>query len=311
MAAETEDRRGFLYALGAYGIWGFILPIYLKSLADVPPLEVLAHRIIWSLPVAVLILWLQGVLGGVWRHFRSPRTLALATLTATLVSVNWGTYIYAVGSGQMVAAALGYYVNPLLNVVLAAIFLGERPTRIQGGAIALAVIGVAVMAVEKGGLPWLSLVLALSFGLYGLIRKMVPVGASEGFFVEVTILFLPSLALLMLAPSSGGFLVDIRETALLVAAGPLTAAPLILYAAGARLLRFTTIGILQYLTPTCVFFIAVFVYGEPFSAGQLVAFAFIWSALALYTYSLFSRKRTASSPEARSGDEARQRCPAE
>ncbi|MEH6719035.1 MAG: EamA family transporter RarD [Aurantimonas endophytica] len=291
-AAETAQRQGFTYALGAFAIWGLILPIYMKLLADVSPLEIVGHRIIWAIPFALLILWWQGLLGGVWRHFTDLRTVALATMTAMLISVNWGTYVYAIVAGHAVEAALGYYINPLVNVVLGALVLGERPNRIQSMAIGLAAIGVAILTVKAGGLPWISLILAVTFGTYGLLRKMVPVGASEGFFLEVAILALPSvLVIAFFLPGEGHFLRNGWETAMLIGAGPLTAIPLILYAAGARLLHYSTIGILQYAVPTLIFLTAVFVFGEPFSVWQLVAFAFIWAALILYTVALFRSTR--------------------
>ncbi|MCE7028138.1 EamA family transporter RarD [Jiella avicenniae] len=290
-SSQGESRQGLVYALCAYGAWGFVMPVFMKMLAHVSPVEVVAHRIVWALPMAVAILLWQGTFRHALGHLREVRTLALATLTATLISVNWGTYVYAIGSGQAIDAALGYYINPLVNVALAAIFLGERPTRLQGVAIALAAIGVAILTVKAGGLPWISLVVAMSFGTYGLLRKTVPVGATEGFFLEVAILVVPSIVFVALFVPETHFLVDGFETALLFAAGPLTAVPLILYAAGARLLHFTTIGILQYIVPTLLFFTAVFLFGEPFSGWQLFAFAFIWSALAIYTWSLLRPRR--------------------
>lgn len=289
-----ESRQGLLYALGAYGIWGLVLPIFMKRLADVSPIEVVAHRILWALPLAVAILLWNGRLRAALGHFRNARTLALAGLTAALISLNWGTYVYAIGSGNTLDAALGYYINPLVNVALAAIFLGERPTRLQAVAILLAAIGVSVLTVEAGRLPWISLLLAMTFGTYGLLRKTVPVGASEGFFLEVVILLAPSILLVALFVPDMHFGADGFETGLLVAAGPLTAIPLILYAAGARLLHFTTIGILQYIVPTLLFFTAVLLFGEPFGEWQLVAFAFIWSALGLYTWSLLRGRRVAN-----------------
>jgi chloramphenicol-sensitive protein RarD len=290
-AGNSAQRQGFTFALGAYAIWGLILPIYMKLLADVSPLEIVGHRVIWAIPFAMLILWWQGLLGGVWRHFGNIRTVALATLTATLISVNWGTYVYAIVSGHAIEAALGYYINPLVNVILGALVLGERPNRIQSVAIGLAAIGVAILTVKAGGLPWISLVLAVSFGTYGLLRKMVPVGAAEGFFLEVAILALPSVLLIAFMPGESHFLTNGWEAAMLFGAGPLTAIPLILYAAGARLLHFSTIGILQYTVPTLLFLTAVFVFGEPFSLWQLIAFAFIWAALVLYTVALFRNGR--------------------
>jgi len=294
--AFAESRQGLAFSLGAYAIWGLIMPVYMKLLDHVSPLEIVAHRIIWAVPLAIAILWWQGSLAGAWRHFGNLRTLALAALTATLISGNWGVYVYAIVSNQAVDAALGYYINPLVNVALAAVFLSERPTRLQAIAIGLAAIGVAVMTVKAGGLPWISLVLACSFGTYGLLRKMVPVGASEGFFLEVVILTVPALMTLFWLVPERHFLTNGFETAMLIGAGPVTAIPLILYAAGARLLHYTTVGILQYLVPTLLVLTAIFLFGEPFSFWQLVAFAFIWSALAIYTYSLFGRRRPQSVP---------------
>lgn len=293
MPAETpEPTRGYAYALSAYLIWGLVLPIFLKALANVAPLEVLAHRILWALPLAVAILVALGSWRGIGRLFR-PRLLALAGLAAALISVNWGVYIYAVGAGHTVEAALGYYINPLVNVALAAVFLRERPSRVQLLAIALAAVGVLVLTVQTGGLPWVSLVLAVSFGIYGLIRKTMPLDASEGFFLEVLILtpFALALALWFVASGANHFGAGARESWLLVMAGPLTAIPLILYAAGARLLRYTTIGLLQYLSPTLIALTAVFVFGEPFGTPQAVAFAFIWTALAIYTGAMLHGRR--------------------
>lgn len=291
--ADAGSNKGFAYALGAFAIWGLILPIYMKLLDHVSPFEIVAHRILWAIPVAMLILWWQGVLGTVWRHFANVRTVALAALAATLISLNWGTYVYAIVSGQALDAALGYYINPLVNIMLGAIVLGERPNRPQSFAIGLATIAVVILTVRAGGLPWISLTLAFSFGIYGLLRKMVPVGASEGFFLEVTILALPSAVVLVAMAGESRFLSDGVETALLIGTGPLTAIPLILFATGARLLHYSTIGVLQYMVPTLLFLGAIFLFGEPFDIWQLVAFGFIWAALALYTFALFQKGRAA------------------
>lgn len=292
MPSQSVDTpRGFAFAASAYLIWGLILPIYLKLLGHVSPLEIVAHRVIWALPFALLILLWLGLLPGLTRVL-SWRLLGLALVTATLISANWGTYVYAIVTGHGVEAALGYYINPLINVLMAAAFLGERPTRLQGTAIALAAVGVVIMTIAIGSLPWISLVLALTFGSYGLLRKTIPVGATEGFFLEVSLLILPALAIAgwTFANGTNHFGRDAFETTMLVGAGPLTAAPLILFAAGARLLRFTTIGLLQYFVPTLLFLTAVFVFGEPFNRVQLVAFAFIWAGLAVYTWPLLRRR---------------------
>ncbi len=288
--SESETRRGLFLALGAYGIWGLVLPLYMKALNHVSPLEIVAHRILWALPFAALLLVYQGRLKHTLGYLTDLRTVGLATLTAILISANWGVYVYAIVSNQAIDAALGYYINPLINVALGALVLRERPTRLQGVAIALAFVGVAIMTVKAGGLPWIALVLACSFGTYGLIRKVVKVDASEGFFLEVVLLTPLALAVLSMLGDQhfGGML---SETLLLVGAGPLTAVPLILFAAGARLLHFATIGILQYAVPTLLFLTAVFLFGEPFSVWQLVAFAFIWAALVLYTITLLRQAR--------------------
>ncbi|WAJ30436.1 EamA family transporter RarD [Antarcticirhabdus aurantiaca] len=295
-SSDPEPRLGFLYAGGAYLLWGLVLPMYLKMLGHVSPLEVVAHRILWSIPFAVALLWHQGLLRRAVGLLADPRTLGLAAITATLISVNWSTYVYAIAEHRAVEAALGYYINPLVNVALAAIFLGERPTRVQLGAIALATTGVVILTLSVGTLPWISLVLALTFGTYGLIRKVVPAGASEGFFLEVAILAVPALIVLAVFVTQPHFGRNALETALLVGAGPLTAIPLILFAAGARLLHFSTIGLMQYAVPTLLFLTAVFIFGEPFTGAQLVSFAFIWAALALYTTTLIAarRRRTAA-----------------
>ncbi|ALN73687.1 EamA family transporter RarD [Aureimonas sp. AU20] len=301
----AETPRGYVYAISAFLIWGLVLPIYMKALSHVSPVEIVAHRILWALPFAVLILAKGGQLRTIGQLV-TPRILGLMTITAGLISINWGTYVVAIVTGHGVEAALGYYINPLINVLLAAVFLGERPNRTQAAAIALAAFGVLILTVKAGGLPWISLLLAGSFGLYGLMRKTVPVGASEGFFLEIAILFVPALLLAgwVANGGQGHFAENAPETLLLIGAGAVTAIPLILYAAAARMLRFTTVGLLQYIAPTFIALTAVFVFGEPFGVWQGVAFAFIWAALALYTWSMFAARRPARVS-------IRQACPAE
>ena len=291
MPINEDSRSGFLYAIGAYGLWGLVMPLYMKALNHVSPLEIVAHRVLWAIPIALLLLWWQKNLSSTLALLLDLRTLVLAAVTATLISVNWGVYVYAIVSGQALDAALGYYINPLLNVVLGAIFLSERPSRLQGVAIGLAAIGVAILTIKAGGLPWIALALAISFGSYGLIRKLVKVNSSQGFFLEVVILVVPSIAILSLLPGQAHFGKDLGESLLLIGAGPLTAVPLILYAAGARSLTYATIGLLQYIVPTLIFLTAVFIFGEPFGVWQLVAFAFIWTALSIYTFALLGKAR--------------------
>ncbi len=293
----ADGPRGLAFAFGAYLIWGLV-PLYMKAVAGISPIEIVAHRVVWSIPVAGVVLLLLGRTSDLKIAFRSPRTLALAGLTACLIATNWATYVYAIVAGHAVDAALGYYINPLLNVVLAAIFLKERFSRTQLVAVGLAVVGVAILTVDHGGLPWISLVLAGAFGCYGLLRKEMPIGPAQGFMLEVLLLTPVAVGLMAYYAISGkghfGFAtgqVDM-DTWLLLLAGPVTAAPLILYANGAKLLRYSTIGLMQYLTPTMIFLLAVFVFREPFSSAELVAFGFIWGGLAVYSSALVGQRRS-------------------
>ncbi len=293
VAPVREPAAGFAFALGAFLLWGF-LPFYMKAVGHIPAWEVVAHRVVWSVPVAGAILWWLGRTHDLKAALKNPRTLAGAALTAGLISINWGVYVWAISAERTVEAALGYYINPLVNVLLGAVFLRERFDRLQQAAIACAVIAVAILTQTAGGLPWVSLVLAFSFGFYGYLRKTLPVGPQQGFLLEVLILTIPALGIIawMVISGDGHFgPTGPVDMALLLAAGPVTAIPLILYASGAKLLRYTTIGILQYLTPTMIFLIAVFMFGEPFGRGQMVAFGFIWLGLALYTTSLYRARR--------------------
>lgn len=294
--AGAEPAAGFAYALGAFLLWG-LLPFYMKAVDHMPAWEVVAHRVIWSVPVAGLLLIAMRRTDDLRAALRDPKTLAQAALTAGLISINWGVYVWAIAAERTVEAALGYYINPLVNVLLATVFLGERLNRLQALAVGCAVIAVAILTVRAGGLPWVSLTLAFSFGFYAFFRKTLPVGASQGFMLEVMLLSLPGLVIIawMTAQGTGHFgPTGWSDIWLLLLAGPVTAIPLILYANGAKLLRFTTIGVMQYITPTLIFLVAIFVFGEPFSFWQLVAFCFIWSALALYTLSLFRGARAAA-----------------
>ncbi|GAB4349635.1 MAG: EamA family transporter RarD [Oricola sp.] len=291
-AQQGEPLSGFAYALGAYLLWG-LMPFYMKAVDHIPAYEVVAHRVIWSVPVAGVILLALGRTADLKAALRSPRTLALAALTAGLISINWGIYVWSIAAGRTVEAALGYYINPLLNVLLGALFLGERFTRLQAVAIGLAVIAVVILTLKAGGLPWISLALAGSFGIYGFLRKTLPIGPTQGFMLEVLLLSVPALAIIAWLSARGVShfgQTGAGDVGLLLLAGPVTALPLILYAFGAKALRYTTIGIVQYITPTLIFLTAVFIFGEPFSHWQLIAFVFIWSALALYTVSLFRRR---------------------
>ena len=287
-----DSPRGFAFAVSAYLMWGF-LPIYMKALSHVPAAEVIAHRVLWSVPVAgVILLWL-GRMGDVWAALRSPRMLAMGAVTATLITLNWGVYVWSIQSGHALDAALGYYINPLFSVFLGAVLLKERLSRAQWAAIALAVLAVAVLTYEAGRLPFVALGLTVSWGLYALCKKRLPIGPNQGFMLEVLLLFPFALgyAAWLAATGAGHFRMDWGTTALLAGTGFVTAIPLMIYANGAKLLRLSTIGVLQYIAPTLIFLTAVFVFGEPFGMARAVAFPMIWAALAVYTWELVRQAR--------------------
>ena len=281
---RRQHRIGLLYALGAFTAWGVVLPIYLKALADVPVLHILAHRIVWG------ALFALALVAGLGRRrelgqLLVPRTMALLLLSALLVTINWVTYIYAVSNSHIVETSLGYFMNPLVSVALGMLVLGERLRPLQIAACLIAGVGVAILAAATGGLPWIALTLAFSFGFYGLVRKVVAVESLIGFTFEASILA-PIAALYLLwlwasGQSSFTLATPGRDT-LLLGAGVVTALPLIWFAAAARKLPLTTIGLLQFTSPSATFLLGVLVYGEPFSAGEATTFACIWLALLLY-----------------------------
>jgi chloramphenicol-sensitive protein RarD len=281
---RREHRSGLAYGFSAYLFWGFF-PIYLKAVARAPVLEVLAHRVVWAFLFLLMLVAVKGQLSAVREALRNRKALAVLAGSTLLIAINWGVYIFSVMNGRMLESSLGYYINPLVNVLLGVAILGERLETPVRFATALAALGVVSMAVSLGGLPWISVTLALSFGLYGLLRKIAPVGALSGLLIETLLLlpftggFLFSLA----ADGRGAFLHASRTLdGLLLLSGPITAVPLLSFAAAARRLPLSTLGFLQYLSPTIQFLLAVFAYHEPFDAARLSAFALIWAALAVF-----------------------------
>ncbi len=296
---DQDTGRGLAFALTAYGLWGF-LPLYMKMLAHVPPAEVVAHRILWSVPIAALVLILLRRTDALREAFRNPRMLGMACITAALVSLNWGIYVWAIASGNALEAALGYYINPLFSIFLAAVFLGERLTRAQLVAIALAAGAVAVLAIDAGGVPWVALSLTLTWGFYALAKKSLPIGPNQGFLLEVLILLPPALGYVAYLSATGTSNFDLaftRDTWLLLGCGVVTAVPLMCYANGAKGLRLSTIGILQYIAPTMIFLCAVFVFKEPFGQARMIAFPLIWLALVIYSTSMLRQMRKPAARE--------------
>jgi chloramphenicol-sensitive protein RarD len=300
LEADANARRGFLLALGAYLLWG-LLPFYMKAVAHLPLAEVIAHRIVWSVPIAAAVLVWAGRTADFKAALRSRRTISMAVLTAVLISINWGIYVWAIAVDRTIETALGYYINPLVSVVVGALLLGERLDRLQIAAVVLAAIAVAVLTIEAGKLPWVSLALAFSFAAYAFFRKTLPIGPSQGFLLEVLLLSVPALAyiIFLIATGQDHFISgNASDTALLIGCGPVTAVPLLLFAFGARLLRLSTIGIMQYIAPTIVFLIAVLIFGEAFDNIQAIAFALIWAALAVYSWSMFRGREIQPAPPA-------------
>ena len=288
-----DSLRGFGFALTAYFLWGF-LPLYMKAMAHISPAEIIAHRILWSIPIAGAVLLVQGRTADVRAALRSPRMLAMAAATAALISVNWGIYVWSIGSGHALDAALGYYINPLFSVFLGAVLLGERLSTAQKLAIALAALAVLILTFEAGRVPVAALGLTVTWGLYAYLKKSLPIGPNQGFFLEVLLLLGPALAYLGWLAARGEshfFTGAAADGWLLLGCGLVTAGPLMIYANGAKLLRLSTIAMMQYIAPTMIFLTAVFVFGEPFGRARLIAFPMIWAALAVYTWSMVRQAR--------------------
>lgn len=278
-------RRGYLLGLSAYAIWG-LFPLYFKLLAQVPSAEIVVHRVLWSALCGSLLLlvWKHP---GWWRElWAHPRRLLVLTVSGLLIASNWLLYVWAVNHEQMLAASLGYYINPLVNVLLGMLLLGERLRRLQWLAVGLAACGVLQQLWLLGSLPWLSLALALTFGFYGLIRKKAPVAALPGLVVETWLLLPLALLWLLLNPQAvsaqTAFWRD-SSALWLLAAGPITLLPLLCFNAAARHLPYTTLGFLQYLAPTLVLLQAVWLFDEHLDANKLLAFGFIWAGLLVYS----------------------------
>jgi chloramphenicol-sensitive protein RarD len=292
------SNRGFLLGLGAYALWG-VLPIYFKALAGISPFDIVAHRVAWSLPFLTLLI----VVGAGWPKVRAalarPKTLGILALTALLIGTNWLLYVYAVTSGHILAASFGYYLNPLVNVLLGRFVLKERLNRLQWTAVALAGAGITVLAGGALGQLWLSLALCISFALYGLLRKVVAADALTGLGIETSLLFPAALAWLAWRATADvpTFGTTGLDAGLLILSGVVSTTPLLLFTAAARKLAYSTLGMLQFLAPTLQFLIAVLIYGEPFTLAHAIAFAAIWAALALYVTALLRAPRLPQPPE--------------
>jgi chloramphenicol-sensitive protein RarD len=282
----VTDHRGTLLAAGAYLMWG-IFPVYFKAIQSVPPAQILGHRVVWSAILLVLVVALRNEWYCLRPALSNPKTLGVFSLAACLLAANWLTYVWAVNAGYVVEASLGYFINPLLSVLLGVIFLREKLRPAQWAPVGLAMAGVIFLTVSYGRLPWIALALAFSFGLYGLIKKLAPLEALYGLTLETIILLAPCLLylLIMEAQGLGSFgHAGILTNTLLALSGMVTVLPLLLFATAARRIPLYLLGILQYIAPTGQFLLGALVYQEPFTTARLVGFGIIWLALILYTF---------------------------
>ncbi|QYJ75736.1 MULTISPECIES: EamA family transporter RarD [Shewanella] len=292
MNTDHEYRKGILLAIGAYTMWGFA-PLYFKLLEQISATDILLHRVIWSFVFTALLMVFIGGFGKLRQLLKAPKQLLVLLVTSILIAGNWLLFIWAVNNDHMLDASLGYYINPLLNVLLGMVFLGERLRPLQWFAVFLATVGVAVQVISFGSIPVVSLALAGSFGIYGLLRKKVKVDAKTGLLVETAILMPVALGYLLLTLGSAEHSMlsnNWQLNLLLVAAGIVTTAPLLCFAGAAVRIPLSMLGFFQYIGPSIMFILAVSLYGEPFGVEKSVTFGFIWTALAVFTLDMLRRR---------------------
>ncbi|WP_420585991.1 EamA family transporter RarD [Ruegeria sp.] len=289
---NTDTPKGLALAVTAYVLWGF-LPLYMKAMAHISPVEIVAHRVVWSVPVAGLLLVALGRTRDLRAALVNPKMLVMACVTAALISANWAIYVWAIANDRALDAALGYYINPLFSIALGAVLLREPLTKTQLAAVAIAALGVLVLVIENGSLPWPALGMMVTWGFYAFFKRSLPIGPNQGFLLEVLILLVPAFAYIIWlgVQGTGHFGVAATDTMLLAGAGIATAVPLLVYANGAKLVRLSTMGILQYIAPTMIFITAITLFGEQIDRGRMIAFPLIWSALVVYSIPLIRQIR--------------------
>lgn len=296
---DPQPVAGTLFAFSAFLIWG-MSPIYWKALHDVAAFEIILHRIVWSFVLLLPLVWIGRQGAELKKTLTNPTMLLILLITSVLVGGNWLVYIWAVNNGRVLQASLGYYINPLVNVVLGMLFLGERLRPAQTAAVILATVGVLNLTLRYGAFPWVALVLAFSFGFYGLVRKVVTVGPLVGLTVETLLLTVPAgiWVLYMHQMHTGTFLhADLQTNLLLLGTGVLTATPLLLFNLGAKRISLASLGFIQYTAPTGMFLLGITIFGEPFSLTQAVTFGLIWTALAIYSWDMLrSHRRRGGGP---------------
>jgi chloramphenicol-sensitive protein RarD len=289
----TRHSRGAWYVGLAYAFWGFF-PIYWKALVGISPLQLICHRIVWSFLILIVMVARSSEWAALWQAIRSPRVLGVYTAAALAIAFNWLIFVWAVGISQIVQISLGYFINPLLSVVLGMLVFHERLRRLQWISVGLAGAGVIYLTIALHAVPWIALSLAASFGTYGLMKKIAPLGPVQGLTLETGILFAPAaiyLAAEELAGSGAFMHAGALRNALMLAAGPVTMLPLLMFAAGVRRIPLSLVGMLQYVNPTLQISIGVLLYNEPFTRNQLVGFSLVWSALALFAVEGYATRR--------------------
>lgn len=292
MSDREHDRSGLMLAVLAYLMWGF-LPLYFRALHTVPPLELVGWRVVFTLPLCLVVVRWRGQMGELRAAFANRRVLAQLCASALLIGANWLIYVIAINQGHVLAASLGYYINPLLNVVLGTVLLGERLSRTQWAAVAIAAAGIALLLAGAMDMLGVAMALAVTFAGYGLVRKLTPVGAVPGLTVETALLLLPAMAAVTwFAQSPQGTTLgkEATTTVLLVTAGAATAVPLLLFAVAARKLDLSVLGFVQFLSPTIAFVLGLTVFGEPLDMTRLGCFVLIWLAIGLYSWDMFTRR---------------------
>ncbi len=291
-------KKGIWLAVGAYILWG-IFPVYWKLLHSVPALQLIAHRIIWSFVLLAVIIFITRQWRPLLAAVNSWKVLLIYLVSAILLSINWLTYVWAVNSGFIVETSLGYFINPLFSVLLGVIFLHERLRSWQVILIGLAALGVTYIAITYGQFPWIALTLAISFGLYGLVKKIAPLGSLHGLILETGVLFIPAAAFLIVMDGmgQGAFLRTGSTQALLMAgAGVVTTIPLLMFASAAQMIPLSLVGVLQYINPTMAFLLGVLVYREPFNRDHLIGFFIVWAALILFWVEGWLARRKVGKP---------------
>jgi chloramphenicol-sensitive protein RarD len=295
---RSVDVRGLWYAAVAYGLWGAV-PIYWKLLQGFPAIQLICHRIIWSCVMLAAMLAISRQWAALWKALRAPRAMAIYTTAAVVVGVNWLIYVWAVNSGRIVQTSLGYFINPLVNVLLGVLVFGERLRRWQWVAVGLAAAGVLFLTILYGGVPWIALAVAVTFGTYGMLKKIAPLGPVEGLALETGILLLPAAAYLLAVErsGSGGFL---QQSAVLqvvmICAGPVTTIPLLLFSAAAQRIPMSSIGMLQYISPTLQLLVGVLLYKEPFGGLQFIGFGLVWAALVAFAVEGYATRTQLTAP---------------